>query len=130
MLVECGLGVWLVPSDVRGFERPKTVRRPLSAHYGVPLDGGQEPTSEAKAHLHHAFFENAGTPGAERLIVFPPKQRLSQARRGQGAHGLQREESTATGVAFWAFARKELPGDQLVENALDNGQCPIGPEDG
>ena len=35
----------------------------------------------AKVHLHHAFFEHAATPGAERLIVFPPKQRLSQARR-------------------------------------------------
>jgi hypothetical protein len=46
---------------------------------GGALGCGQEPTSEAKVHLHHAFFEHAGTAGAERLIVFPPKQRLSQA---------------------------------------------------
>ena len=52
VLVECGLGISLVPSDVRGFERPKTVRRPLSAHYGAPLyvawpRGSQSPTREA-----------------------------------------------------------------------------------
>jgi DNA-binding transcriptional LysR family regulator len=52
VLVECGLGVSLVPSDVRGFERPKTIRRPLSAEYPLPLyvawpRGSQSPTREA-----------------------------------------------------------------------------------
>jgi DNA-binding transcriptional LysR family regulator len=52
VLVECGLGVSLVPSDVRGFERPKTTRRPLSAEYPLPLyvawpRGSQSPTREA-----------------------------------------------------------------------------------
>src|SRR5271165_5455050 len=63
----------------------QTRLRARRAPFGLPAEGalgwGQEPTSEAKVHLHHAFFEHAGTPGAERLIVFPPKQRLSQARR-------------------------------------------------
>jgi DNA-binding transcriptional LysR family regulator len=52
VLVECGLGVSLVPSDVRGFERPKTIRRPLSAEYPLPLfvawrRGSQSQTREA-----------------------------------------------------------------------------------
>jgi DNA-binding transcriptional LysR family regulator len=52
VLVECGLGVSLVPSDVRGFERPKTIRRPLSAEYPLPLyvawpRGSQSATREA-----------------------------------------------------------------------------------
>src|SRR5208282_680378 len=63
----------------------QTRLRARRAPFGLPAEGalgwGQEPTSEAKVHLHHAFFEHAGTPGAEPLIVFPPKQRLSQARR-------------------------------------------------
>jgi DNA-binding transcriptional LysR family regulator len=37
LLVGCGLGISLVPKDVTGFDRPKTVRRPLSGRYPVRL---------------------------------------------------------------------------------------------
>jgi len=52
VLVECGLGISLVPSDSRGFEQPKTIRRPLTANYPLPLyvawpRGSESPIREA-----------------------------------------------------------------------------------
>jgi DNA-binding transcriptional LysR family regulator len=52
VLVECGLGISLVPSDARGFERPRTIRRALSTNYPLPLyvawpRGSESPIREA-----------------------------------------------------------------------------------
>jgi hypothetical protein len=40
--------------------------------------------------------------------------------------GLKIQESTATGIAFSTFARKELPGDQLVEKRWRGGHLICG----
>jgi DNA-binding transcriptional LysR family regulator len=59
VLVGCGLGISLVPSDVSGLERPKTIRRPLAAEYQLPLyvawqRRAQSPTREAFLNILRA----------------------------------------------------------------------------
>src|SRR5208337_2811381 len=76
----CQFGNYLRVTE--GYLRMKAMETRLRARrspFGLPAEGalgsGQEPTSEQRCTFHHAFFEHAATPGAERLIVFPSKQR-------------------------------------------------------
>ncbi len=59
VLVECGLGISLMPSDLRGYEQPKTIRRPLAGEYPFPLNaawprGSQSPTRDAFLNILRA----------------------------------------------------------------------------
>src|SRR5271165_2169861 len=78
--ITCQFGNYLRVTE--GYLRMKAMETRLRARrspFGLPAEGalgsGQEPTSEQRCTFHHAFFEHAATPGAERLIVFPSKQR-------------------------------------------------------